>query len=536
MSAPVDSWSSIDWSVAELNALVDRLGASSARHEDVETVKTLVDSYGHLTHLIDDKDTTIGRLRKYLFGSTSEKKDKILGTGEGAKPRPKPHSKPKPKGHGRNGAKAYPGATRTVVEHESLRPGNACPNPCSGKVYLLEDPARSVRLFGRSPVGGEVEERERFRCNLCGEVFTAAAPADSKMVKYDPTAVSMVALLRYGSGFPFNRIEDLQRFFGIPLPGSTQWDIVHRAVAMLVPIYDELRRLAAQGSLLHNDDTPMTILSVEKEARERRERGEAPPERTGVFTTGIVAIGDGWQIELFATGVRHAGENLLDILTKRAPGLPPPQQMCDGLERNLPSEFKTIVGNCLTHLRRQFADVFGGFPDEVRHVVEELSEVYRNEATAKEEGMSPEERLAFHQRESGPVMEDLRAWLDALLEEKEVEPNSGLGKAILYAQKRWKRLTLFLSEAGSPLDNNVCERLLKRAILHRKNSLFYKTENGARVGDVYMSLIATAKKAQVDPFDYLTELQRHASEVAAAPGDWLPWTYRATLAAPDPPA
>jgi hypothetical protein len=71
--------------------------------------------------------------------------------------------------------------------------------------------------------------------------------------------------------------------------------------------------------------------------------------------------------------------------------------------------------------------------------------------------------------------------------------------------------------------------MLKKAILHRKNSLFYKTENGARVGDLYMSLIATAKLAKADPFDYLTQLQRHAEQVAAKPSEWMPWNYREAL-------
>ena len=174
--------------------------------------------------------------------------------------------------------------------------------------------------------------------------------------------------------------------------------------------------------------------------------------------------------------------------------------------------------------------------------LEELALVYQTDAQARGEGLSPEDRLALHRRESRPVMDRLRVWLEAELAEKRVEPNSGLGKAIAYALKRWGRLTLFLEKPGAPLDNNVCERMLKRAILHRKNSLFYKTQNGARVGDLFMSLISTATLAHVDPFAYLTELQRHAAQVAAQPEARMPWNYRATLAAqpearpPPPPA
>jgi transposase IS66 family protein len=105
----------------------------------------------------------------------------------------------------------------------------------------------------------------------------------------------------------------------------------------------------------------------------------------------------------------------------------------------------------------------------VRHVLELLKVVYRNDAAARERGMSKEERLEFHKIESGPVMEALKEWLEAQIEERKVEPNSGLGKAIAYMQKRWEKLTLFLRVPGAPLDNTVVERALKRAILHRNH-------------------------------------------------------------------
>jgi hypothetical protein len=115
------------------------------------------------------------------------------------------------------------------------------------------------------------------------------------------------------------------------------------------------------------------------------------------------------------------------------------------------------------------------------------------------------------------------------LDEKLAEPNSALGSAIRYMLRHWERLTLFLRQAGAPLDNNLCERALKKAILHRKNALFYKTQNGACVGDLFMSLIYTCQLNQANPFDYLTQLQRHADQLAAGPQLWMPWNYRATL-------
>ena len=126
-------------------------------------------------------------------------------------------------------------------------------------------------------------------------------------------------------------------------------------------------------------------------------------------------------------------------------------------------------------------------------------------------------------------MDDLDEWFKAQLEDKKVEPNSGLGKAIKYMQKHWKELTLFLREPGAPLDNNLCEQALKKAILHRKNSLFYKTKHGAYVGDMFMSIIHTCILCNVNPFDYLTQLQKHSSRLFKDPGKWLPWNYKQAI-------
>ncbi len=132
-----------------------------------------------------------------------------------------------------------------------------------------------------------------------------------------------------------------------------------------------------------------------------------------------------------------------------------------------------MLANCNAHGRRNFVKVNANFPDQCRFVLETLGEVYGYDAVTRERGLSPEERLSFHQQHSGPVMDKLRAWLQAQFDNRRVEPNSGLGKAISYLRKHWEQLTLFLRQPGAPLDNNLVERALKKAILHRKNSLFY---------------------------------------------------------------
>ena len=356
----------------------------------------------------------------------------------------------------------------------------------------------------------------------------AEPPAEAGPNKYDESASAMIGLLKYGTGFPFYRLARLQAGLGIPLPAGTQWQLVQQAAPLLQPAHHELLRQAAQGEVLHNDDTPVKILALMGPASAQRD--DSDPQRTGVFTTGIVARLGALRIALFFTGTHHAGENLADLLQRRARELPRPIQMCDALPRNYTGKMDTILANCLAHSRRRFVDVITSFPDECKVVIEALREVYHNDEIAADDEMTPAQRLAWHRKRSKPVMRRLHKWATACIKKKQVEENSGLGEAIAYMLKHWRKLTLFLRVAGAPLDNNICERILKIAILHRKNALFFKTLNGARVGDIFMSLIHTAELCGADPFDYLVTLLRHHAEVRASPARWMPWNYREALA------
>jgi transposase len=534
----------IELSMDKLEELLQRAEAKQLRDEDYVTIKALIESYAHFTRLVEDKRTTINRLRKLLFGSGTEKTRDVIKDGSSDETAssasdqdddatPSANDKeeragPRP-GHGRNGADDYEGAERIPVPHGSLQSGDACPECKKGKVYEMSPPGVLVRITGQAPVQAKVYELQKLRCNLCGRVFTAPVPEGVGPEKYDATAASMIALLKYGSGLPFNRLQGLQESLGIPLPASTQWDVVHATAKEIAPAGDELIRQAAQGEVLHNDDTTIKILELMGKRAERHPPAEDLPGRSGMFTSGIVSTCQGHRIALFFSGRKHAGENLAEVLAHRAETLTPPIQMCDALSRNSPAEFETLLANCLAHGRRQFVEVVDRFPEECRYVLEVLKEVYRNDAIARERDLSPKARLQFHQTESGPIMEELQAWCNQQFEDRLVEPNSALGEAISYLLDHWERLTLFLRKPGAPLDNNTCEQVLKRAILHRKNALFYKTRHGAHVGDVFMSLIHTCQLNNVNPFEYLTELQHHAADLATQPEKWMPWDYRGEL-------
>ena len=500
-----------------LEELFRRFDADALTKEDRPIVRAMMEGYVLLGHAVKEKNGKIHKLIRMIFGAKTEKTRTIL-----------PDSLPKakgekttPKGHGRNGASSYHGRQEGVSssyltekrqclsrmsEGQGLSDRTRCDREDLRRAHLLRQPLSNARSSGATSAG---------RCS-------PRSPTRGSE-KYDATAGAMIVLMKYGTGVPFNRLEQLEESMGVPLPASTQWDIVEKTAMPAHPAYKELIRQAAQGEVIHNDDTTMKILASVNEK-----------ERKGTFTTGMLSVAGERKIALFFTGHRHAGENLADLLAQRHRGLSPPIQMCDALSRNVPKEFATLLANCLAHARRNFVDVAESFPEECRHVIELLAKVYVHDARTREEKMSPEERLAYHKARSGPLMEDLREWMNAQFDEKRVEPNSGLGKAFSYMLNHWEPLTLFLRVPGAPIDNNVCERALKMAIRHRRNSLFFRTLHGAYIGDLFMSLIHTCRLSKVNPFDYLVALQKHSHEVFKNPEEWLPWNYEAAMVAAPP--
>jgi transposase len=453
---------------ADLERLLERArpALSAAQYEQL---KAALDTGVYLTPLLGKKNTTIGRLRPILFGARSEKTAEVLKSlvgkdppaGEASSAATVPgaggakDAAAKAPGHGRNGAKDYPGANTVVVEHASLKPGEICPECRRGKLYEMEPGV----LWCASPLRRPWRPAST-RCRSCAATCawrcsTRRRPRGSGPRSTTPARRRMIALSKYGSGVPFYRLAGLQEGLGIPLPASTQWEIVEKRALRVKPALEELIGQAAQGEVLHDEDTPMKILGRMKQA----EDSQRPPQRTGIYTTGIVSRREGRTIALFFTGKGHAGENLAPVLAQRAAELAPPIQMCDGLEHDVPKAFQSIVANCMAHSSRKYVEVAPRFPEQCQFVLETLAQVYRHDARCKQQKLSPGERLAFHRSHSQPSMDTLETWLTEQIEQHKGEPNGGLGEAIGSMRKHWKALTLFLRKAGAPLDDNLCEQI-----------------------------------------------------------------------------
>lgn len=494
---------------------------------DLERIDALEQICREALEALETHRDSAKKLQRILFGPKTEKAKNICPPTD--PPADPTGPKKKRKGHGRRGSRQYTGANQVQVPHPTIMAGQCCEECGRGKMRPQGRPAVVTRLEASPLVRATVYTLEVWRCDTCGVTATAPPPPQAGTTKYADNVGVAVSIARYGGGLPNQRLARLQEDFGVPMPEGTQWELTKAAAQAPGVVLEELIRQTAQSSLVHNDDTGMRVQELRKSGSPTA--AEIDPQRTGTFTTSLIGTVAGHPVALFFTGWKHAGENLADLLAQRAPDLGAPIQMCDALSRNLPKDFTTLLGLCLSHGRREFVDIHTAFPAECQRVITALGEVYHFDAQAKKARMDAEQRLKHHQTHSAPVMRELKNWLDQQMDGHKVEPNSGLGKAINYLRKHWDPLTLFLRHAGAPLDNNICERALKMAILHRKNSLGYKTVEGARVGDLFMSLIQTCRLNRINAYQYLLALVRNIAAVTRNPAAWLPWNYPTHLTA-----
>jgi hypothetical protein len=563
----------VQQSLDEVKALLARLDTASWRSEDWGRLQRVLRAYERLLSTLFEAQITLKRLQTLLFGKRRQRRHSAVsgapeapageaacggaavvgavcggGTARGAETQSaagmgvladagKP---PRAGGHrpgsGRLGAEAYEGAERVVCHHEALAVGERCPVCGQGRLYRVP-PGVEIRIDGNALLAAIRYEVEKLRCSACGQVFTAPLPAETGTEKYSPRARAVLALGRYYLGLPFYRVEGYQAMLGVPVPDATQWDQIERVADCGYVVFAHLERLAAQGELIYQDDTRVRILSLIEENQQAQAHAEAmgvsqSSDRTGMYTTALVVKVGEHTICLYYSGRAHAGENLEALLTKREADRGKPLVMSDALTSNAADEAMLIRCHCLAHGRRKFSDLEDVFPQECQVVIEALTQVFDHDEHARNEQLSPEARLAYHQDSSRPIMDALKKWLDTQMADRLVEPNSSLGKAMAYMQDHWETLTRFLAIAGAPLDNNLVERALKLFIRQRKNSLFYKTAYSAYIASVLTSLIATCIHAGVNALDYLVALQEHRAEVFANPEAWLPWSYHASRGPP----
>lgn len=537
----------LDFTPEQIDELIDRLNNKCLKEEDYALLTDLIRAMVWLSFSLQEKQLSIKRLRS-IFGIKTESAKKLLelahgkglnsngSTAEDSTPEnesdetssnqdglsneKEPEPEKKPKNHGHRPSSEYTQAKTIDIAHQTLKKGSSCPACLKGKLFQLKS-GTIIRIVGQPWLAVEIHRPERLRCSLCGKVFTAKLPEELVIgSRADSSAKAIVTLLKYRGGVPFYRQEKMQEALGAPISASEIWEMTEDVADAIQPVYAIMCKEASNAELIQNDDTSARILSRIKELKE----AEKQPMRTGTFTTAILATLESIEVKigLFFTGWKHAGENLDELLNNRSDKLPPPIQECDALSRNIPENHDTELANCLSHLRRKFYELVEVWPKVVTQVIGEFSVVFANEYSAPKD---QQERLKWHQEKSGPVMNRLKIYCNGLIEKKEIEPNSSMGKAIAYLNNHWEGFTTFLRIPGVPLTNNDTERLMKRPVLNRKNAYFFRNEVGAKIADILMSVMETCILNNVNPYDFLIVIQEYQEDVRKNPTLWVPWRY-----------
>jgi transposase len=540
----------LDFTPEQIEALIERLDKQALEKEDYPVLVNLIKAIVWMNFSLQEKQLSIKRLRS-IFGiktesaknlakfmeqvqaaedktSTDTSNESVTSDQKGELAESSDTStKKEPKGkHGHRPASDYTQAKIIDIAHASLKKGSPCPSCEKGKLFNLS-PGTVLRIVGQPWLQVEIYRSERLRCAICGKVFTANLPPEvATESRADSSAKALVSLLKYRGGVPFYRQGQIQEILGTPISPSEIWEMTEDVADAVQPVYAVICEHASGAELVQNDDTKARILSVMKD---RKERKGTPDEdkRTGIFTTAILADLQNMDVKiaLFFTGIKHAGENLDDLLNKRSKELSPPIQQCDG-GHNIPEHHDTQLSNCNAHSRRKFYELVTIWPKIVVKIIGWYSTVFANEKLAPSD---PLLRLKWHQDHSTSAMQSIKSYCDDLLKQKEIEPNSSMGKAIAYLNNHWEELTLFLRIPGVPIDNNATERLIKQSVRNRKNAYFYRNETGAKIGDILMSVMETCILNNVNPWEYLIAVQEYQKDVRKNSALWVPWAYKNRL-------
>ncbi len=496
--------------------------------ENAEFAKMLIHGNAWMARQLELGQLSIAKLRKLFQIQGSEK-------APSRKPKNDPASSDNKgsntaeadtKGHGRNSADAYQGAAIVEVSHPELNPGDTCPaEACDGRLYEMSEPGVLVSVTGAPLASATRYNMQKLRCAICEIIYTAPLPNGVSNQKYDATFIAMLMINKYFMAVPLYRQDRLQNHLGIPLPASTQWDLMVKFEPMLKALYKALSQDAANGVALCYDDTSVKIMSEIKAAKSAQ-KGEKSQHTC--YTTGIVSLHEDHRTYLYITDNRTAGKCIADIMLMRDAKLDLPIMMCDALSANIPQGIADdlyILCFCLVHARRQFYELPNGYDDVADHVIGLIGRIYDHEAHTK--GFSHEKRLAYHQEKSAPVMAELKLYLEE--QKAEFEPNSVAGKAIDYILNRWTQLSQFLRHPHAPLDTNIVERALKLVIQVRKSSMFYKSLSSAAFASFVQSALYSAAQNEINPCEYMCALIDNEKAVIQNARAWLPWHYKETL-------
>lgn len=454
----------------------------------------------------------------------------------------------KRKGHGRNGASAYRKAKDVIHSLAAGVIGALC--VACGRARMTRTRTKIViRIVGQPLFAAERHHFERARCRKCGYIVCAEGLAAVLMgigtgyITYDWSACAMLMVMHYFAGGPFKRLESLHAGWGVPMPDANQWTLASAGHDYLLPLYKALENHAIQRvTNFRIDDTGGMVIEIQKQIKAEVAALERLGESTKDVRTGINATGSYWEtpegpVILYYTGRHHAGEIIDQTLGRRSPGSPKVVKCTDAASKNFDHEQgdKVIDATCNAHAFLKFRDIKDKYPADYAEAGRVYKEIFDNDDKAAELGLSPIDRMLYHQQHSRPLLEQLKKHCAERIRSKLVEPNSPAWESLTFIINQWDRLVRFCEVPGVPLDTNLVEQALIVPVRYLAGSFNYQTLDGALVGDRAMSLIMTARKNGVEPVAYLTECLRHHEDLAVRPDYYLPWNYRERLKEDDSP-
>jgi transposase len=468
---------------------------------------SLKDFVTELANRIAKLEHENAQLKKTLYGARSERsKMPRVKTGDGA-------TREQAKATRRARAEAKAQAPTLRVDHKvptALRRCAACGRtdlaPMGpGKATFVWEfvPAKFVRIE-------HVQEVLRCRCGGC--IVTApGAPKVVEKGQYGASFLAHIAVAKCADHLPIYRLEKELARKGVPVARSTMNELLHRASALLAPVWTRLLDVIRARDVVLADETRLRIL---KDA-------SGKPKTGFVWTFGAADVSGGFDVAYHFADSRSGSTP--KALLEGTKGV----LLVDGYSgyNDVEKVSSRRRAACLAHVRRYFFESLKTAPI-AQHALDLITALYRVEHEAKERQLFGAAHLEFRNARAGPIREQLKVWLDA--QRSCHPPKSPFGVAIRYTLGQWNELGVFLHDARVPLDNNASERSLRRIALGRKNYLFVgDVASGRSLAGLY-SLVATCESRAINPFDYLADvLARVQDHTASAIDELLPDAWAA---------
>jgi transposase len=350
-------------------------------------------------------------------------------------------------------------------------------------------------------------------CPCCHE-YIASAPKHDEIVDrgiLGDELVVQATVDHYENAVPWERMERQARQQGVPLSANTLASTSGKLIDLFDPIVGRIFAKVMNSTYCALDATSMPVLDVDHPLGLR---------------TGTLWLLQGERVYSY---FMYAESGHAHHLEKRLKGFKLASVMCDGsATNNCVERAGGDRGGCNAHARRKLVEAARGGDQRALVGLELFAKIFHVDAESKRAGESIAQRFERRQRESAPLVAELRAWVTE--RRGDVEPKSPLGRALAYIDKQWSRLTRFMHDPVMELTNNDVERGLRTWVLDRKTWMFCGHDQSARRAADALTIITTCKNLGIDPRRYIRDTLRRILEGEKDLDALLPENYQPTPA------